>query len=99
MVLSTGAVDNGQGSDTVLVQICAEALGVPTSQISFTQPDTDASPYNWGTSASRVTYTAGRAVVGAAHEVAAKLKKNAGESKESAEDALQGCSEESRLGT
>ena len=89
VVLSTGAVDNGQGSDTVLVQICAEALGVPTSQISFTQPDTDASPYNWGTSASRVTYTAGRAVVGAAQEVAAKLKKYAGEIMECAEEDLE----------
>ncbi len=89
VVLSTGAVDNGQGSDTVLVQICAEALGVSTSQISFTQPDTDASPYNWGTSASRVTYTTGRAVVGAADEVVAQLKKYAGEIMECAEEDLE----------
>ena len=32
-------------------------------------PDTDGSPYNWGTTASRVTYTTGRSVVGAAEEV------------------------------
>ena len=89
VVLSTGAVDNGQGSDTVLVQICAEALGVPTGRISFTQPDTDASPYNWGTSASRVTYTTGRAVVGAAEEAVAKLKQHAGEMMECAAEDLE----------
>lgn len=52
-VLSTGAVDNGQGSDTVLVQIAAASLGLRVDQISFTIPDTDASPYNWGTTASQ----------------------------------------------
>lgn len=89
VVLSTGAVDNGQGSDTALVQICAEALGIGVEQISFTQPDTDASPYNWGTSASRVTYTTGRAIVGAADEVVATMKKYAGEIMECAEEDLE----------
>ena len=88
-VLSTGAVDNGQGSDTVLVQICAEKLGVPVEQISLTQPDTDASPYNHSTSASRVTYVVGRAVVGAAEEVVEKLKKHAAEIMECAAEDLE----------
>jgi CO/xanthine dehydrogenase Mo-binding subunit len=74
-VLSTGAVDNGQGSDTALVQIAAAALGLRVDQISYTTPDTDASPYNWGTTASRVTYTAGRAVRAAALEAVEQLKK------------------------
>ena len=62
MVLNTGAVDIGQGSDTVLTQICAEALKLPLDRVSLASPDTDGSPYNWGTTASRVTYTTGRAV-------------------------------------
>ena len=74
-VLSTGAVDNGQGSDTVLVQIAAASLGLRVDQISFTIPDTDASPYNWGTTASRVTYTVGRAVKAAALEAVERLKR------------------------
>ncbi|HEX7007606.1 MAG TPA: molybdopterin cofactor-binding domain-containing protein, partial [Alphaproteobacteria bacterium] len=72
-VLNTGAVDNGQGSDTVLVQMCAQTLGLRVDQISLATPDTDASPYNWGTTASRVTYMAGRAVVAAATSVVDQL--------------------------
>ena len=88
-VLNTGAVDNGQGSDTVLVQMCAESLGLTVDQISLATPDTDASPYNWGTTASRVTYMAGRAVVAAANSVVAQLKKHAGEMMECSEDDLE----------
>jgi CO/xanthine dehydrogenase Mo-binding subunit len=79
IVLNTGATDIGQGSDTVLAQICAEALKVPVDRIAVASPDTDGSPYNWGTTASRVTYTTGRAVVGAARAVEAKLKQHASE--------------------
>ena len=67
--LNTGATDIGQGSDTALAQICAETLKVPVEMVSVASPDTDGSPYNWGTTASRVTYTTGRAVAGAAGEV------------------------------
>jgi CO/xanthine dehydrogenase Mo-binding subunit len=69
IALNTGATDIGQGSDTVLAQICAETLQVPVEMVSVASPDTDGSPYNWGTTASRVTYTTGRAVAGAAREV------------------------------
>ncbi len=76
-ILNTGAVDNGQGSDTVLVQMCAATLGLEVDQVSIATPDTDGSPYNWGTSASRVTYMAGRAVVGAANSAVEQLKERA----------------------
>jgi CO/xanthine dehydrogenase Mo-binding subunit len=79
IVLNTGAVDIGQGSDTVLCQICAEALKVPVDRIRLASPDTDGSPYNWGTTASRVTYTTGRAVVAAAGEVERQAKEHAAE--------------------
>ena len=77
VVLNTGATDIGQGSDTVLAQMCAEELQIPIDRIVHASPDTDGSPYNWGTTASRVTYTTGRAVVGAARAVVAKLKEHA----------------------
>ncbi len=76
-VLNTGAVDNGQGSDTVLVQMCAAALGLEVDQVAIATPDTDGSPYNWGTTASRVTYMAGRAVVAAADSAVEQLKQRA----------------------
>ncbi len=77
VVLNTGAVDIGQGSDTVLPQICADALQIPVADVALASPDTDGSPFNWGTTASRVTYMTGRAVVGAASEVARKIKEHA----------------------
>ena len=77
VVLNTGAVDIGQGSDTVLPQICAEALQIPVEQVALASPDTDGSPYNWGTTASRVTYMTGRAIVGASGEVVRKIKSHA----------------------
>ena len=79
VALNTGATDIGQGSDTVLSQICAESLQVPLENVSLASPDTDGSPFNWGTTASRVTYTTGRAVVGAAKDVEAQVKKAASE--------------------
>jgi CO/xanthine dehydrogenase Mo-binding subunit len=79
IVLNTGAVDIGQGSDTALTQICAEALKVPMERVRLASPDTDGSPYNWGTTASRVTYTTGRAVVAAALEVEKQIKHHASE--------------------
>ncbi len=88
-VLNTGAVDNGQGSDTVLAQICAATLGLDVDQISMATPDTDASPYNWGTTASRVTYMTGRAVVGAASSALDGLKERAAVMMECAVDDLE----------
>ncbi len=89
VVLNTGAVDNGQGSDTILSQICASALKLDLDQVVFAQPDTDAGVYNWGTTASRVTYTTGRAVVGAAGKVEEQLKAYAAEMLECAVGDLE----------
>jgi len=47
--------------------------------VSLASPDPDGSPYNWGTTASRVTYTTGRSVVGAAREVERQIKEHAAE--------------------
>jgi CO/xanthine dehydrogenase Mo-binding subunit len=89
VLLNTGAVDIGQGSNTVLTQICAEALQIPPDMVAIASPDTDGSPYNWGTTASRVTYVAGRSVVQAAAEVEKKLKLHASEMLECAVDDLE----------
>jgi len=89
VALNTGATDIGQGSDTVLSQMAAEALQVPLENISLASPDTDGSPFNWGTTASRVTYTTGRAVVGAAKDVEAQVKKAASQMLECAVEDLE----------
>lgn len=73
VVLSTGVVDIGQGSDTALAQICAETLKLPVEAVAYAAQDTDVSPYNWKTAASRITYTAGRAVVAATEQMRERL--------------------------
>ncbi len=89
VALNTGVVDLGQGSDTALTQICAGALELPIESVSFAAPDTDSSPFNWKTSASRVTYTAGRAVLDATNEVKRAILDNAAEMMECAVDDLE----------
>jgi CO/xanthine dehydrogenase Mo-binding subunit len=89
IVLNTGAVDIGQGSDTALTQICAQSLQLRTEDVAMASPDTDGSPYNWGTSASRVTYMTGRSVVAAAAEVERKAKEHASEMLECSVEDLE----------
>lgn len=89
LVLNVGANDIGQGSDTVLTQMCAESLKVPVERIAFASPDTDGSPFNWGTTASRLTYMTGRSVVGAALDVENQIKEHAAEMLECAAEDLE----------
>ncbi len=69
VALSTGCVDLGQGADTVMVQICADALKLPVERVSYSPQDSDSSPYNWKTAGSRSTYMTGRAVAVATVEM------------------------------
>ena len=59
--LHQGAVDIGQGSNTVIAQIAAEAVGLPLALIDLVSADTDLSPDCGKTSASRQTFVTGTA--------------------------------------
>jgi aldehyde oxidoreductase len=59
--LHQGAVDIGQGSNTVITQICADALGVAIDLFDLVSADTDITPDGGKTSASRQTFVSGRA--------------------------------------
>ncbi len=61
IVLHQGAMDIGQGANTVIAQIFAEALGVPLSKVSLVGADTDLTPDMGKTSASRQTFVSGNA--------------------------------------
>ncbi len=61
-VLFSGAVDIGQGSNTIMLQIAAEALGVPVDAIDLVAGDTDLTRDAGKTSASRQTFVSGNAV-------------------------------------
>ncbi len=71
--LIQGATDVGQGSDTVLAQICAEALGVRFEDVSVSEEDTDASVLEQGIYSSRTTVWAGNAVKVAAEDARRQL--------------------------
>ena len=66
VVLHQGATDIGQGSNTVIPQIAADALGLPVSAFRVIGPDTALTPDAGKTSASRQTFVTGRAAVAAA---------------------------------
>ncbi|MEJ6785720.1 molybdopterin-dependent oxidoreductase [Aminobacter sp. Piv2-1] len=67
VVLYQGAVDIGQGSNTVIAQIVADALGLALADIELRSADTASTPDAGKTSASRQTYVSGRAAEKAAH--------------------------------
>lgn len=60
--LLIGATDLGTGSDTILSQICAEAIGVDTESIDVLSSDTELTPFDSGAYASSTTYVSGNAV-------------------------------------
>ena len=76
-----GSTDIGQGSDSILAYIVAEVLGVDPFEIRIVTADTDLTPVDLGSYASRVTLMSGNAALQAAErardmiapEVAQKL--------------------------
>ncbi|HEV2468602.1 MAG TPA: molybdopterin cofactor-binding domain-containing protein [Candidatus Sulfotelmatobacter sp.] len=70
IALHQGAVDIGQGSNTIVTQICADALGAPISQFDLVSGDTAITPDCGKTSASRQTFVTGKA----AHMAGSKLR-------------------------
>lgn len=79
VVLNSSVPDLGQGSTTVLRQLCAEVLRIPIGNVTSAIPDTDGSSYDWGAGGSRLTFMAGRSVVEASQRVADRLKQHAAE--------------------
>jgi nicotinate dehydrogenase large molybdopterin subunit len=62
IILHTGACDIGQGSDTVLLQILLDTIGVEPRCVMLDRGDTDTSRDAGSTSASRQTYISGNAL-------------------------------------
>lgn len=80
VTLVSGSTEIGQGSETALAQIVAEALGVSVRDVTVINSDTSVKPWDVGTHASRTTFIAGNAAWIAANdakrqilEAAAKL--------------------------
>ena len=84
VALHQGAVDIGQGANTVIAQIAADAVGLPLDLFDLVGPDTDLTPDCGKTSASRQTFVTGKAAQRAGHILRLKLLRlaNAGEDAE-----------------
>lgn len=74
----TGASDIGQGSDTVIAQIVAEVIGIPIEDVNVINNDTDICPWDVGVHASRTTFVAGNAALGAARKIREQILEAAG---------------------
>ncbi|RWB78502.1 MAG: 2Fe-2S iron-sulfur cluster binding domain-containing protein [Mesorhizobium sp.] len=89
VVLHQGAVDIGQGSNTVITQICADALGLPLGKFKLKSADTAITPDAGKTSASRQTFVTGKAAEKAGRALREKILRFANVS-EQATIALDG---------
>lgn len=72
--VQVGATEIGQGSDTVFSQMVAETIGIPFEMVTLvSEQDTDVTPFDTGSYASRQSFIAGQAVKKAALEVKKKV--------------------------
>src|SRR5262249_28066344 len=84
----TSAASIGQGVETVLAQICADALGVDYRRVRVLHGRTDRIAFGVGAFASRVTVMTGEATRRAAADVRAKAIELAAELLQQPPDAL-----------
>jgi aerobic carbon-monoxide dehydrogenase large subunit len=84
----SGGTSLGQGIETVLAQIAADALGVDPQAVDVVNGDTELQPSGTGSWASRSTVMAGNAVHLAASAVRARATRLAARMLEAAEDDL-----------
>jgi carbon-monoxide dehydrogenase large subunit len=78
LLCSVGVTEQGQGTDTVMGQIAAAALGVPFESVRVISGDTDAIPYGGGTFGSRAVAIGGEAVYQAARDLRQEILEIAG---------------------
>jgi 4-hydroxybenzoyl-CoA reductase subunit alpha len=69
VLITSGASDIGQGSDTMLAIIVAEVLGLSMDYIAIVSADTLLTPIDLGSYSSRVTFMAGNAAKMAAEKL------------------------------
>ena len=79
VTLYIGAVDIGQGSDTILAQMAAEAIGVTYEDMRIVAADTGTTPHDFGAYSSRQTFMSGLAVKQAGEEIRRQVIELAGE--------------------
>jgi CO/xanthine dehydrogenase Mo-binding subunit len=68
VVVRAAGAEVGQGAHTAFVQMTAEAIGVPASQVELITHDTAKTNNSGSSSASRMTFMTGNAIIGAAQQ-------------------------------
>lgn len=72
VIVSAAGADVGQGAHTVIMQMAAEAVGVPFHKVKLRGHDTAHAQSSGSASASRLTFMAGNAIRGAAEQALEK---------------------------
>jgi CO/xanthine dehydrogenase Mo-binding subunit len=85
----TSSVEMGQGLQTALAVIAAEKLGMSIDKVHVSEVDTDVTPYDQQTSASRSTHAMGTAVMFAMDDVREQVLDRAANLMEVAKDDLE----------
>ncbi|HKJ37945.1 MAG TPA: xanthine dehydrogenase family protein molybdopterin-binding subunit [Anaerolineales bacterium] len=75
VILHHAGAEVGQGVHTVMIQMAAEAVGVPFDKVKLIASDTATMGPSGSVSASRMTFMAGNAIRGAAEAALKKWKK------------------------
>lgn len=88
--LSTGVIEIGQGAHEGLRMLVAEALQTDLDHVRVTRRiDTDLSPHDWATAASRSLFMAGRAALDAVADAVDQIKETASVPLECAPEDLE----------
>ena len=83
-VIVTGAQECGTGSVMTLPMLAADELGMQPEDFTLVYQDTDAGPWDMGATGSQTLVNNGRAVVGAAQQIAEQLRQLAADKMEAA---------------
>jgi 4-hydroxybenzoyl-CoA reductase subunit alpha len=82
VLISSGASDIGQGSDTMLAMVVAETLGIDMKKVFVLAADTLLTPVDLGSYSSRVTFMCGNAAKSAAEKLKQEILEAVSKQKE-----------------
>lgn len=88
VAVSSGVTEQGQGTEAILAQIVATAVGVEMSRVRVTTGDTETTPYGGGTWASRGAGIGGEAALQAGAELRRNILRVAGAMLQAAPETL-----------
>ncbi len=89
VVIYSGCAPHGQGLDTTMSQVVADAFGITPEEVVFKAGDTALLPYGVGTFASRSVVTAGAAIIESSNRLLKRIRAIAGEVLEMAPEDLE----------